>query len=363
MINYGKQTIVQEDIDAVVEVLKSGWLTTGPKVEEFEQAFADYIGVKHAVSFSNGTGGLHGAMAALELNRGDEVITTPMTFAATTNSILYVGAKPVFVDVEPDTLLIDPNKVEKAITHKTKAILAVDYAGHPCDYTRLLEIAGYYGLFLIADSCHSLGARYKDLKIESWADMSVYSFHPVKAITTGEGGMVTCNDPVFAQKLKQFRNHGRKGYSMWVLGFNYRLTDIQCALGISQLKRLDSFLRVRRSVAAYYDEVFKDVDSVEPLAVRDNVEHAWHLYVVKVENRNKVKELMYADGVGTAVHYPPVHLHPYYMTNLKTKPGLCPIAEDAAKYILSLPIYPTLSDVDQDSVIISLVRAIDETAK
>ena len=363
MINYGKQTITQEDIDAVVEVLRSDWLTTGPKVEEFERAFADYIGVRHAVTFSSGTAALQATMAALELGRGDEVITTPMTFVATANSILSVGAKPVFVDVEPDTLLIDPDKVREAITDRTRAVLTVDYAGHPCNYNYLLEIAEYYELFLIADACHSLGARYRSLNVGTWADMSVFSFHPVKAITTGEGGMVTCRDPVFAHKLKQFRDHGRKGYTMYVLGYNHRLTDIQCALGISQLKKLDMFLHIRGHIAAYYDEVFKDVDSVEPLTVRDNVEHAWHLYVVKVENRDRVAQLMYADGIGTAVHYPPVHLHPYYTTNLKAKPGTCPIAEDAANHVLSLPIYPTLSDVDQDSVIMSLVRAIDEAAK
>jgi len=363
MINYGKQTIAQEDIDAVVEVLESDWLTKGPKVEEFERAFADYTGVGHAVSFSSGTSALQGIMAALELGRGDEVITTPMTFAATANSVLSVGAKPVFVDVEPDTLLIDPDKVEKAITDKTKAILAVDYTGHPCDYDRLSEIADHCEVFLVADACHSLGAKFRGLSVGTLADMSAFSFHPVKAITTGEGGMVTSNDPLFPQELKQFRNHGRMGYSMFVLGFNHRLSDIQCALGISQLTRLDNFLHIRNQIATYYNLVFEGVDSVEPLTVRDNVKHAWHLYVVKVENRNKVKELMYADGIGTAVHYPPVHLHPYYMTNLKTKPGLCPIAEEAANHILSLPIYPTLSDVDQDSVIISLVRAIDEATK
>ncbi|MCP4566239.1 MAG: aminotransferase class I/II-fold pyridoxal phosphate-dependent enzyme, partial [FCB group bacterium] len=248
MIPYGRQSIDEEDIQSVVEVLRSDWLTTGPKVDAFEHALADYVGAEYGVAVSSGTAALHCAMYALGIGPGDEVILPPMTFAATANCVVFLGGTPVFADVQPDTLLIDPVAVEKKITKRTRAIIAVDYAGQPCDYDSLRDIANSHGLSLIADGCHALGAVYKGHRVGSLADMTVFSFHPVKHITTGEGGMITTNDPKFAGRMRRFRNHGidtdfrqreQQGswyYEMVDLGYNYRITDMQCALGLSQLK-------------------------------------------------------------------------------------------------------------------------------
>jgi len=354
MIPYGRPTMNEDDVQAVVEVLRSEWLTTGPKVQEFEEALAEYVGAKYAVSFSNGTAALHAAVGSLSYPPGSEIITTPMTFAATSNSILYSNYVPVFADIDEDTLLIDPQSVEERVTDKTRAILVVDYAGHPCNYGTLTEIANRHQLTLIADACHSLGAKYNGVKVGTLADMTTYSFHPVKLITTGEGGMVTTDNEDTAEYLKTFRNHGRNKSVMECLGFNYRLTDIQCALGISQLKRADEFLNTRRAIANGYDFWFNQNDEVTPLAVRANVEHAYHLYVVKLADRAKAMRALNAAGVATVVHYPPVHTHHKYYQEYRT--ANCPIAEKAGEQILSLPIYPTLSLEDQLVVIDTLMK-------
>src|SRR5580692_4510685 len=294
LLPYGRQSIGEEDIQAVVDVLRSGWLTTGPKVGEFEEAFAALVGAKHAVSFSSGTAALHGAAFAAGLKPGDEAVTSPMTFAATANCVLYQGATPVFADVCADTLNLDPEKVAERITPRTRAMLPVDYAGHPPEMDAFLKLAADHDLIVIEDACHALGAEYRRRHTGSIADMTVFSFHPVKHVATGEGGMVTTARPDLAETLRQFRNHGISSdarqrqsagqwcYEMVLLGFNYRLTDIASALGLSQLKNLEANLARRREIAARYTAAFRDLAAVTLPAVRDGVNPAWHLYPLRL---------------------------------------------------------------------------------
>ncbi len=368
MIPYGRQWIDDDDVAAVVEVLRSDWLTTGPKVEEFEGAFARFVGAEHAVAVSSGTAALHAAMYAVGIGPGDEVLLPPITFAATANAVLFQGGTPVFVDVDPDTLLLDPAKVEAAVSPRTKAIIAVDYAGHPCDYDSLRTIADRYGLVLIADACHSLGGAYKGRPVGSLGDLNVFSFHPVKPITTGEGGMVTTNDPSFAERMRSFRNHcisadhrqrGREGswfYQVVDLGYNYRITDLQCALGLSQLKKLPRWVRRRQDIADGYNRFFSQVEEVEPLGVRPWASHAYHLYVVRLRTellsvgRKEVFSALRDRGIGVNVHYIPVHYHPLYQRRLGTKKGLCPVAEGVYERIITLPLFPSMEDGDVEQV-------------
>jgi perosamine synthetase len=376
MIPYGRQTIDEDDIKAVNDVLRSDWLTTGPKVAEFEQAVADYVGAKYAVAVSNGTAALHAAMYAIGIGPGDEVIVPPMTFAATANCVVFQGGTPIFADVDSDTLLIDPAKVEEKITEKTKAIIGVDYAGQPCDWDSLREIADKYGLRLVADGCHALGAEYKGLKVGVLADMTVFSFHPVKHITTGEGGMIATNDLELAGRMRLFRTHGittdarqreEQGswfYEMVNLGYNYRITDFQCALGISQLQKLPKFLERRREIATIYDEGFSKLSGITPLVVHKDSLHAYHLYVVRVDSdtigidRATLFTDLRKKGIGVNVHYIPVHLHPFYREKFHTTQGLCPIGESAYEQIISIPMFPGMSYEDVENVINEMQKII-----
>jgi perosamine synthetase len=368
-IPYGQQWIDEEDIQAVVDVLRSDWLTTGPKVPEFEQAVADDVGAKYAVAVSSGTAALHAAMYAIGVGPGDEVILPPMTFVATANCIVFQGGTPVFSDVDPDKLLIDPALIEEKITSKTKAIIAVDYAGQPCDYDALRNIAGKHGIYLVTDACHTLGARYKDKMVGSLADMTVFSFHPVKHITTGEGGMIVTDNEELDVRLRSFRNHGIATdhkqreeqktwfYEMLELGYNYRISDFQCALGLSQLKKLPSLLEKRRRIASHYDNAFASVSIIQPLTIQKHVLHAYHLYVIKLNlkalgfSRNNLFQKLRNKGIKANVHYIPVHLHPYYRKHFGTHSNLCPIAEKVYDQILSIPIYPGMTDKDIKKVI------------
>lgn len=378
---YGRQSIDEADIQAVIEVLRSDWLTTGPKVAEFEEAFAARVGAAHAVSFSSGTAALHAAAFAAGVKAGDEAITTPMTFAATANCVLYQGATPVFADVSDDTLNIDPELISSRISSKTRALLPVDYVGHPADLTPIMEIAQRHGLIVIEDACHALGAQYNGKRVGSVADMTVFSFHPVKHITTGEGGMVTTDNPRFAETLRRFRNHGIASdarqrqsagqwhYEMVFLGFNYRLSDIGCALGIEQLKRLDSNLCRRRQIAARYKDAFRGFSGVIPPVVRSEVDPAWHLYPVRLDlaklkaDRAQIFRALRGENIGVNVHYIPVHLHPYYRDHFDYKAGDFPVAEDAYARLLSLPMFHGMSDQDVDDVIQAVKKVLEHYSR
>jgi perosamine synthetase len=380
LLPYGRQAVAEEDIQAVVDVLRSDWLTTGPKVAEFEETFAARVGAAHAVSFSSGTAALHAATFAAGLKPGDEAITTPMTFAATANCVLYQGATPVFADVSADTLNIDPEKIKKKISSRTRAILPVDYAGHPAELTLILETAREHGLVVIEDACHALGAEYSGRPVGSIADMTVFSFHPAKHITTGEGGMVATNHPQFAETLRRFRNHGISSdarqrqsagqwhYEMVLLGFNYRLPDIACALGIQQLKRLQANLARRREIAAHYTQLFGEIPGIIPPTVRPEANPAWHLYPIRLDlqnlraNRTQIFRALRAENIGANVHYIPVHTHPYYRQRFGYEGGEFPVAEDAYARLISLPMYHGMSDQDVSDVVTAARKVLSHYA-
>ncbi len=367
-IPYGRHWIEKDDIDAVVEVLRGDWLTTGPKVGEFERAFAQFTGAKEAVAISNGTAALHASMNAIGIGPGDEVIVPTMTFAASANCVVYQGGTPVFADVSVDTLLIDPASVESKITPRTKAIVAVDYAGQPCDYEKLRAMASRHKLALVSDACHSIGGAYKNQNVGTLGDLSCFSLHPVKHITTGEGGFITTNDSALATKMRRFRNHGiatdhrqreQQGtwyYEMLDVGYNYRLTDFQCALGLRQLAKLAGWILRRQEIARRYDVAFSADPDIRPLAVNANLSHAYHLYVVRVPaaRRAQLFQDLRTRGVGVNVHYVPVHLHPFYQTKFGTGRGLCPVAESAYEQVLSIPMFPKMTDADVETVVETL---------
>ena len=376
LLPYGHQSIGEDDIRAVVDVLRSDWLTTGPKVAEFEEALASWLGVKHAVSFSSGTAALHGAAFAAGLKPGDEAITTPMTFAATANCVLYQGAIPVFADVCADTLNLDPEQVATHITPQTKAVIPVDYAGHPADMDAMRNLASRHGLVVIEDASHSLGAEYRGSRTGGTADMTVFSFHPVKHLTTGEGGMVATERDDFAETLRRFRNHGISSdarqrqangqwhYEMILLGFNYRLTDIACALGLSQLRRLDENLARRRAIAAGYDAAFRDLVAITVPTVRSDVNPAWHLYPIRLNleklnaDRSQIFKALRAENIGVNVHYIPVHFHPYYRENFGDRTGSFPVAEDAYDRLISLPMFHGMNDQDFEDTVRAVRKVV-----
>lgn len=370
---YGRQHIDDEDARAVEEALRSDYLTTGPRVAQFESAVAGIAGAQYGVAVSNGTAALHCAMHALDIGPGDEVIVPPMTFAATANCVLYQGGRPVFADVCEDTLLLDVTNVRKRITSRTRAIIVVDYAGQPADYADLGALAHDHGLTLVADACHSLGGSYRGRPVGSLADMTVFSFHPVKPITSGEGGMIVTDEASLAERMRRFRNHGidtdfrqRESSGSWEyavveLGYNYRLTDIQCALGLSQLRKLDSFRQKREVLARYYlDLLLVRAPAVRPLFLHDDRVHGWHLFMVRIDysglgtDRATVFKALRARGIGVNVHYAPVHLHPLYRERLGTSEGTCPVAEAAYKELLTLPLHVGMEMRDVERVVDTL---------
>lgn len=373
---YGRQWIDEDDIQAVTAVLRSDWLTTGPAVDAFENDIATFTGARHAVAVSSGTAALHAAMHALKIGPGDEVIVPPITFAATANAVVFRGATPVFADVDSGTLCINSACVAERVTPRTRAVIAVDYAGQPCDYETLRGITNRHGLALVADACHALGAEYRSRRVGTLADLTVFSFHPVKHITTGEGGMIMTNDAELANRMRVFRNHGittdhrqrsESGswfYEMVDLGYNYRISDFQCALGSAQLRKLTERLEQRRRIAVQYARCFAGEERITPLNLRSDATHAWHLYVVRLGrdgnpvDRTRTFQRMREAGIGVNVHYIPVHLHPYYRQTLGTGPGLCPEAESAYEQILSLPMFPQLSDIDVDFVSETLIQSL-----
>lgn len=364
-IPYGRQSINEADIDAVAEVLRSDYVTTGPKIAEFERKVADYVGAKYAVAIANGTAALHAACFAAGIKEGDEVITTPITFAASANCVLYCGAKPVFADIKADTYNIDPEDIRRKITPRTKAIIPVHYTGQPCDMDEIQGIAEEYNLTVIEDAAHALGADYKGRRVGSISDMTTFSFHPVKHITTGEGGMIMTDSEEMYKRLALFRSHGitRDGsmmsenegdwyYQQIELGYNYRITDIQCALGISQMDRLDEFIKKRRVLAERYDNAFAGVRNIVIPFQAEGCHNSYHLYAVQVlgKSRKDVFDRLREAGVGVNVHYIPVYRHPYYRRNGYAD-VCCKNAEEFYSREISLPLYPDLSLEQQDYVI------------
>lgn len=372
MIPYSHQHIDQDDIDAVVKVLKSDWLTQGPEVAAFEKALAEYSGAAYAVAAPNGTAALHLAYMAAGLKKGDEIITTANTFVATANMAIVCGAKPVFCDIRPDTYNIDELKIEKLITEKTKAIVPVHFAGHPCEMDKITEIAKKHNLLVIEDACHAIGAKYKDKKIGSISDMTVFSFHPVKPITTGEGGAIVTNNKEFYDKMIRLRIHGIAKdpqkqkeiggwhYEMKDLGFNYRITDIQCALGRSQLNKLDKFHEQREVAANDYFNKLKNIKDVILPTKLNHVQHSWHLFVVRLKDSNQRKNVykyFQENGIGVQIHYIPVYQHPYYQEN-GYKNFTLKNTENYYNTCISLPLYPDLTEDQRNEVVSKLSSAI-----
>ncbi|WP_391120379.1 UDP-4-amino-4,6-dideoxy-N-acetyl-beta-L-altrosamine transaminase [Psychrobacillus sp. L3] len=372
---YGHQFIDDEDIQAVVSTLRSPFLTTGPTIAEFEKAVADYVGAKYGVAFSNGTAALHGACYAAGIGESDEAITTPLTFAASANCIRYMGGTAVFADIDNKTYNIDPIDIERKITTKTKAIIPVDFTGQPADMDAIMEIAKKHNLVVIEDSAHSLGADYKGKKVGTLADMTMFSFHPVKPVTTAEGGVIVTNNEEYYEKLKLFRSHGitqtayaeEQGawyYEMVDLGYNYRMTDLQAALGVSQMHKLESFIERRREIAALYDELLNDVSGVGIPFQLENTKSGWHLYSIQLDSdelsksRKEIFEEMRALNIGVHVHYIPVYWHPYYQ-ELGYEKGICPKAEEWYEQALTLPIFPGMTDNDVADVVKALKTVVN----
>ncbi len=373
---YGRQSIDDEDINEVVKVLRSDWLTTGPKVSEFEEKFCGYIGCKHAVAVNSGTSALDIAVASLEIKKGCEIITTPFTFMATANCILYNGLKPVFADIKPDTYNINPEEIKKKITPNTKAIIYVDYSGQPCDIDEIRKIAEDNGLCLIEDAAHACGAEYNGKKVGSFANLTEFSFHPVKHITTGEGGMVTTDNEELYEKLKLLRNHGidkdaatRFGkdasyaYDMKLLGRNYRITDFQCALGISQLKKLDKFIKRREEIVKIYNQEFANIGEITIPYVKPNVKSAWHIYTMLLDkkiNRDIFFNLMKAKNIGVNVHYIPTYKFSYYKNKFNFNDKDFPVTENVFSKIITLPLFQGMKDEDAYDVINTVKDTINE---
>lgn len=378
LLPYARQWIEEEDVEAVVAALRSPLLTTGPLVERFEEALAAYVGAHHAVAVNSGTSALYSVLACLGIGPGDDVIVPTLTFVATASAVLHTGARPVFADIDADTLLVDPDDVAAKVTSKTRAVIAVDYAGQPCDYDRLRRLCERHRLALIADACHSLGASYRGRKVGVLADASVLSFHAVKPITTGEGGAVTTDDATLAERLRRFRNHGidrswreRRAeddlaYDVVELGWNFRIADFQCALGLSQLRRCDEGVRKRERLAKLYSRELGPIPWVRLPAIREDVVSSHHLFVPLVDfagcglRRSEVMEELARAGIGTNVHYRPVHLLSAMRERLGTGHGLCPVAERLYERLLSLPLYAGL---EQEQVSIVSRKVIETLSR
>lgn len=373
-IPYGRQYINDDDIKAVVETLKSDYLTQGPKIKEFEEKFAEYVGAKYAVAVNNATSALHLATTALGVAPGTKVIVTPMTFAASANCVRYCGGDVTFCDIDPDTYLMDISKLRAILEASPRGtysgVIIVDFAGYPHNLEEFHRLCDEYGLWLIEDACHAPGAWFTDSEGKrqksgngQFADISIFSFHPVKHIATGEGGMATTNSPELYKKLCHYRTHGITKdpalltksdggwyYEMQDLGFNYRLTDFQAALGVSQLARADKGLERRNEIARKYDEAFKDIPTIQTPFRADGIFHAFHLYIIQVPDRKGLYDFLHDNGIYAQVHYVPLHLMPYYQ-QFGNKKGDLPIVEDYYEHCLSLPMYPTLTVEEQEYVI------------
>lgn len=379
-IPYGQHWVDDDDIAAVISSLRSGWLTTGPTIAHFEQALAERCGAHYAVAVSSGTAALHAAYYAAGVSGGDEVITSPVTFAATSNAALYLGGKPVFADVDRQTVLLDPGQAEKKIGPRTKVLAPVDFGGQPADIDAFMRLAEEHNLTVVEDAAHSLGASVSGRPVGSLAHMTILSFHPVKHITTGEGGAVLTDDSLLYKRLVSFRTHGmvygQAGHMFetegpWyheqqALGFNYRVTDFQCALGLSQLKKLDRFLERRREIAAIYNRMFAEVPNLELPSVRGNVEHAWHIYTLRLRGTPRSRRLVFEGlrgrGLGVQVHYIPVYHHPLYRELGYFDKAAYPNAEDYYGRCITIPLFPAMNDAQVDNVIKAVKEVAEEFA-
>lgn len=389
-IPYGRQWLDEDEIEAVCRVLRSDWITQGPTIQAFEEAMASRCGARYAVAVATGTAALHCACFAAGIGPGDEVVTSPLTFVASANAVLYLGGRPVFADVEEDTGLIEPDEIERRITPRTKAIIPVDFAGHPTNLDAIKDIASRHRLMVIEDGAHALGATYKGCRVGTLADATIFSFHPVKHITTGEGGMVLTDDPELCDRLRRFRNHGITRnpvqfesrdlafaaddaghdpnpwyYEMRDLGFNYRITDFQSALGLVQLRKLDAFLKRRREIVFAYTRAFTELEGVRVPIEREYAESAWHLYVLKCDrevlrvSRGEIFRALRAAGLGVNVHYIPVYYHPYYR-RLGYRLGECPRAERYYDEAISLPLFPRMTDAEVEFVIAAVGKVVEQ---
>jgi UDP-4-amino-4,6-dideoxy-N-acetyl-beta-L-altrosamine transaminase len=377
LLPYGHQWLDESDLAAVVKALKGDWITQGPLIDEFERCVADYCGARYAVAVANGTAALHAACAVAGISPGDEAITTPLTFAATANAVVYCGGRPVLSDIEPETLNIDPKEVKKRITPRTKAILPVDFTGHPAALDEIATIARAHHLIVIEDAAHALGAEYKGRKVGGLADMIILSFHPVKHITTGEGGMILTNNMEFCEKLKVFRHHGivkaphrlTKDEGPWYyeiqdLGYNFRITDFQCALGLNQMERLERFVARRREIAAQYTETFSELPEIITPREAEDVKAVYHVYVIQLRTellragRREIFEALRAENIGVNVHYVPVHYHPLYQRKFGYRRGDYPNAERYYERAITLPIFPKMTDRDVHDVIDAMTKVL-----
>lgn len=370
---YGRHEIDDDDVAAVVEALRSDWLTTGPAVERFEQALSGITGGSPVVAVNSGTAALHSAYAAIGIGPGDEIVTTPLTFAATATAALHVGGTVRFADVDDDTLNVSPEAVSQLITDRTKAIVAVDFAGQPAHLDALADLASSNGAVLVEDAAHAIGGRYRGRAIGDIADVTTFSFHPVKTITTAEGGAVVVRNQRFLDGIRRFRSHGlvrdpdllrHPDEGAWhqevqELGLNYRMPDVLAALGASQITKLDRFVARRTELVDRYRAALSAVPGVRLLGIRPDVDPAWHLFPVRILSgrRREVFDRLRTSGIGVQVHYLPVHLHPAF-ADRGYRPGLCPVAESAYEELLSLPLFPSLTDAEQDRVIHELVTAL-----
>lgn len=376
-IPYARQSIDSNDVKAVVDALRSDYITQGPRIHEFEKRVARYCGAKYAVAVNSGTSALHAACFAANIKPGDEVITSPISFAASANCILYCGGIPRFADILEDTVTIDPSAIKGCIRSKTRAIIPVDFSGHPAELAEIKKIASKHNLIVIEDAAHALGAEYKDKKVGccEYSDMTILSFHPVKHITTGEGGMILTNRRDLYDKLVMFRTHGitrdrgkllnkKNGpwfYEMQYLGFNYRINDIQCALGLSQMDKLDSFIKRRGEIARFYKEEFNGIKEIMCLDEKKYAVSSWHIFPVRIKkHRDEIFDRLRSMGIGVNLHYIPVYLHPYYK-RLGYKKGSCPNAEKYYRETITLPLYPAMSDSEVKKVARATKRVINET--
>jgi UDP-4-amino-4,6-dideoxy-N-acetyl-beta-L-altrosamine transaminase len=360
-INFCRPCIGKEEIKEVVNTLRSGWITTGPKTQKFEQDFASYVNAKYAVALNSGTAALHLALEAIDLKKGDEVITTPFTFTATAEVVTYFGAKPVFADIKEDTYNIDPEEIEKKITKRTKVIIPVHYAGHPCDMDKIMKLARKYKLKVIVDAAHAIGSEYKKQMVGSIADITCFSFHAVKNLTTAEGGMLITNNKKIADRVriqalhginkdawKRYSKEGSWYYEITEQGFKYNMMDIQASLGIWQLRKIKKFNAIREKIAEDYNKQLGRMDEIKLPTVKENVKTSWHLYPIVIDlrqlkiNRNQFIEELKKRDIGTSVHFIPLNLQPYYQQHYNYKPGQFSVAEKIYSGIISLPLYPGL---------------------